>query len=234
METEPMSNTGAIGSERRRDVRKSISLYDPAKRCFDLVAAATALAICAPAMAIIAVLIKLDSPGPVLYRGVRAGRFGVPFRMLKFRTMVADAERRGGSCTSDDDPRITRAGRSLRKTKLDELPQLFNVMEGSMSIVGPRPEVEKFTALFNDEERHVLDVRPGITDWATLWDSDEGMLLQGASDPEQKYFELIRPTKVSLQLDYVRNKSFWTDIVIIFKTAWIVSQRVLRRRGRRY
>src|SRR5437899_5337125 len=132
--------------------------YELAKRALDFLFALIGIVLCTPVMFVVALIIKLDSPGPVLYRGFRVGRHGLPFRMLKFRTMVADAEQFGGSCTSDEDRRITRAGAPLRKYKLDELPQLFNVLAGSMSFVGPRPEVKRFTDLFTNEERRILEV----------------------------------------------------------------------------
>jgi len=162
--------------------------------------------------------IKREDGGPVFYRGVRVGLHGKPFRIFKFRTMVVDAEKLGASSTSDDDPRITRIGKLLRKYKLDELPQLINVLKGDMSFVGPRPEVKKFTDLYNEEEKTILTVRPGITDWASIWNSDEAAVLAGADDADDAYLKLIRPTKVRLQLKYVRERSFWTDLKIIFLT----------------
>ena len=129
-----------------------------------------------------------------------------------------DAESRGASSTSDDDSRITRIGKFLRKYKLDELPQLINVLKGDMSIVGPRPEVKKFTDLFSRHEKAILSVRPGITDWASIWNSDEGSVLVGAKDADQAYFELIRPTKIKLQLKYVHESSLITDLKIILLT----------------
>jgi lipopolysaccharide/colanic/teichoic acid biosynthesis glycosyltransferase len=156
----------------------------------------------------------------VFYRGERVGLNGKLFRILKFRTMVVDADKIGGSSTPGDDPRITRIGRTLRKYKLDELPQLFNVLSGKMSLVGPRPEVQRFTDLFTPEERAILTVRPGITDWASLWNADEGSLLAGAEDPDRVYLELIRPTKIRLQLEYARNHSLFTDLKIILLTLW--------------
>jgi len=174
----------------------------------------------------VAILIKLDSPGPVLYKGTRAGKDGKSFKMLKFRTMVVNADRIGGSSTPDDDPRITRVGQFLRKYKLDELPQLINVFKGDMSLVGPRPEVQHYVDMFTEEEKAILSVRPGITDWASLWNPDEGAILAGAEDPEQAYMELIRPTKLRLQLKYVRERSFGVDLQIILKTIEAV---VLRR-----
>jgi lipopolysaccharide/colanic/teichoic acid biosynthesis glycosyltransferase len=136
--------------------------------------------------------------------------------------MVVDAERLGGSATADTDNRITRMGRVLRRHKLDELPQLINVLRGEMSLVGPRPEVPEYIALLSEAEKPILAVRPGITDWATLWDADEGALLAGSSDPERLYLEFIRPEKVKLQLKYVRNHSLWTDLLILFRTAYVI------------
>ena len=136
--------------------------------------------------------------------------------------MVVDAEKRGGSSTSEDDPRITRTGNILRKHKLDELPQLINVLRGDMSFVGPRPEVKKFTDMYTEKEKAILTVRPGITDWASLWNSDEGAILKGSPDPDKDYLEKIRPEKIRLQLQYVREQSFRTDIKIIFLTLRVV------------
>ena len=171
-----------------------------------------------PFLLLIAILIKFGSPGPVFYRGVRIGRYGKAFRIFKFRTMVVDAEKVGGPSAGDDDPRITLVGRVLRKYKLDELPQLLNVVTGEMSIVGPRPEVSVYVEMFSEEEKAILTVRPGITDWASLWNPDEGAVLAGASDPEAVYLEEIRPTKLRLQLKYVCESSFWVDLQIIFQT----------------
>jgi lipopolysaccharide/colanic/teichoic acid biosynthesis glycosyltransferase len=200
-------------------------LDDFFKRAFDISSSLIGLVCLSPIIFLSAGLIRLSSSGPVFYRGLRVGRYGKTFRIFKFRTMVADAESRGASSTSDDDPRITRIGKFLRKYKLDELPQLINVLRGEMSIVGPRPEVKKFTDLFSVEESTILTVRPGITDWASLWNPDEGALLQGSLDPDQDYLEKIRPEKVRLQLKYVRERSFWTDLRIIFQTLQVVVKR---------
>jgi lipopolysaccharide/colanic/teichoic acid biosynthesis glycosyltransferase len=170
-------------------------------------------------MAVICWRIRREGDGPILYRGRRAGRDGVPFEMLKFRTMVVDAERVGGSSTADDDARITATGRTLRRYKLDELPQLFNVLRGDMSLVGPRPQVLDEVAGYNDEERHLLDVRPGITDWASLRFNNEGEILRGHDDPDQAYAELIRPEKVRLGLEYVRRATLLDDLRILWRTA---------------
>jgi lipopolysaccharide/colanic/teichoic acid biosynthesis glycosyltransferase len=169
-------------------------------------------------MLVIAYLIKREDGGPVFYRGVRVGRYGKPFRIYKFRTMVVNAEKVGGPSTADDDPRITRIGKVLRKYKLDELPQLINVLKGEMSIVGPRPEVQFYVDMFTEEEKAILSVRPGITDWASLWNPDEGAILAGSPDPEKTYMEKTRPTKIKLQLKYVKERSFWVDLKIIALT----------------
>jgi lipopolysaccharide/colanic/teichoic acid biosynthesis glycosyltransferase len=189
-----------------------------AKRLFDVAVSAAALVVFAPLMAIIAVWIVLDSPGGVLYHGVRAGRGSKPFRILKFRTMVPDAESVGGPTTGHGDRRITQSGRFLRRFKLDELPQLINVLKGEMSIVGPRPQVLSYTDKYNDEFRDILSVRPGITDWASIWNADEAAVLAGAQDADRAYDILINPTKLRLQLQYVRTWSVVTDLRIIYYT----------------
>lgn len=192
------------------------------KRLFDIATSLIGLAILSPILFIIAYKIKNEDGGPVFYRGERVGLHGQVFRIFKFRTMVVDAEKRGVSSTSDDDPRITRVGKWLREYKLDELPQLINVLKGNMSIVGPRPEVKKFTDLFLDEEKAILTIRPGITDWASILNPDEGALLKGSVDPDLDYLEKIRPEKIRLQLKYVRERSFWIDLKIIFQTLQVL------------
>jgi lipopolysaccharide/colanic/teichoic acid biosynthesis glycosyltransferase len=189
------------------------------KRSFDVMVATIALVIVAPLLALAALMVKLSSRGPVFYRGTRVGLNGKLFPMLKFRTMVVDAESLGGSATAADDPRITRFGKFLRRYKLDELPQFFNVLLGDMSLVGPRPEVQKYVNLYSPEEKEILTVRPGITDWASIWNSNEAAVLEGSRDPERTYEELIRPTKLALQLLYVRDHSFFVDLKILFHTA---------------
>ena len=187
-----------------------------AKRVLDVLASTISLIVLTPLLALIAVLIRLDSRGPVFYRGLRIGQRGRPFRMFKFRTMVADADRVGPPSTAADDPRITRVGRLLRRLNLDELPQFINVLLGQMSIVGPRPEVPEVVALYPEDERQaVLSVRPGITDWATLWIRDEGKRLEGSADPHRTYLEEIWPVKRRLQLEYIRTQSLATDLKII-------------------
>ena len=188
------------------------------KCLFDIVFSLFGLILLSPLLIALAFRIKKEDGGPVFYRGLRVGLKGKSFRIFKFRTMVVDAENRGASSTSDDDTRITRIGKFLREYKLDELPQLINVLRGDMSFVGPRPEVKKFTDLLSEEEKAILTVRPGITDWASIWNSDEGSVLAGVDDPDKAYFELIRPTKIKLQLKYVRERSLITDLNIILLT----------------
>ncbi len=188
------------------------------KRLFDIVFSLLGLIILSPFILVLAILIKEEDGGSVFYRGVRVGRHGKPFRIFKFRTMVVNAENIGGPSTADDDPRITGIGRFLRKYKLDELPQLINVLKGEMSLVGPRPEVPHYVNMLTKEERAILSVRPGITDWASICNSDEGAVLAGSPDPEKAYMEKIRPEKIRLQLKYVRERSFFVDLKIIFKT----------------
>jgi len=188
------------------------------KRVFDIIFSVCGLLILSPLLIIIALIIKVNDGGPIFYRGLRVGLHGKLFRMLKFRTMVVGAEKVGGPSTSDNDPRLTKVGKFLRKYKLDELPQLINVLKGEMSFVGPRPEVEHYVAMFTEEERTILSVRPGITDWASLWNPDEGSILAGSPDPEEAYIEKIRPTKLKLQLKYVKEHSFSNDIKIILLT----------------
>jgi len=178
-----------------------------------------------PLFLIIAFLIKKEDRGPIFYRGVRVGRYGRPFRMFKFRTMVVNADKIGGSSTASDDPRLTKIGKFLKKYQLDELPQLINVIKGEMSLVGPRPEVKMYVDMMTDEERKtILSVRPGMTDLASLWDFHEDEILKGSSDPEKTYQEKIRPTKIKFQLDYVKNRSFLLDLKIILKTIFKIFQ----------
>ena len=167
----------------------------------------------------IAMRIRFDSKGPVFYKGVRVGILGVPFRMFKFRTMHADADKmgRGPSC-ADDDPRITKVGKFLRKYKLNEMPQLLNVLRAEMSFVGPRPEVLSEVETYNEEEKRIITVKPGITDYASIAFHNEGEILRGSPDPHQAYREKIKPGKLRLALKYVDENSFWVDLKILFAT----------------
>lgn len=192
------------------------------KRAFDLVVSALGLIVLSPLLLVLALLIKMGSRGGAFYRGLRAGRSGKPFRVLKFRTMVVNADKIGGPSTSADDPRLTRLGAFLRRYKMDELPQLINVVKGDMSLVGPRPEVLEEVSLYNEKEKHLLDVRPGITDWASIRFRNEGEILRGSADPHQAYREKIRPEKIRLGLEYVQKHSFLTDCRIIFDTLKVI------------
>jgi lipopolysaccharide/colanic/teichoic acid biosynthesis glycosyltransferase len=193
-------------------------------RLFDIVVASLGLLFLFPLLLLFAVLVKLDSPGPVFYRGRRTGRYGVEFRIFKFRTMVVDAEQVGGTSTAANDFRITRIGGFLRKYKLDELPQLLNVLKGEMSIVGPRPEVEEYTSCYDDEERIALTVRPGITDYASICFVNLGEVL-GSEDADRVYVERVRPIKNQLRVKYVRERSFAGDLKIIALTVFTLVRR---------
>jgi len=188
------------------------------KRVFDIILAFCGLLLFTPLFLFIVLIIKTNDGGPAFHRGLRVGLHGKLFRIFKFRTMVIDAEKVGGPSTSDADPRITKVGKFLRKCKLDELPQLINVLKGEMSFVGPRPEVKHYVDMFTEEEKSILMVRPGITDWASIWNPDEGSILAGSPDPEKAYMEKIRPTKLKLQLEYVKEHSFSNDMKIILLT----------------
>ncbi|MDD5491935.1 MAG: sugar transferase [bacterium] len=184
----------------------------------DILFALAGIAIFSPVLLAVALLVKKEDGGPVYYNGARVGRDGRIFKMHKFRTMVLNADKIGGASSADDDPRITGIGKKLRKYKLDELPQLFNVLRGEMSFVGPRPEVPYYVNMFTEQEKQILSIKPGITDWASLWNSDEGALLAGSPDPEKTYLEKIRPEKIKLQLRYVQEHSLLTDFNIIIQT----------------
>jgi lipopolysaccharide/colanic/teichoic acid biosynthesis glycosyltransferase len=189
------------------------------KRLFDLVASGLGLLLLAPMLLAIALAIKLESPGPVFLRQERVGRFGKPFRIHKFRTMVTDAERRGLQITVGADARVTRVGGVLRKYKLDELAQLIDVFVGHMSLVGPRPEVPRYVACYPADVRAiVLSVPPGITDWASIEFKEENAMLGGAVDAERAYIEEIFPIKLGYYVRYVRERSFMMDVRVIFAT----------------
>lgn len=183
----------------------------------DVVTAAAGLTLLSPLLLTIAALIKLDSTGPIFYRGVRTGRYGHPFHIYKFRTMVVDAEFKGGPSTALNDPRLTRLGPTLRKYKLDELPQLINVLRGEMSIVGPRPQVERYTSLYTDEENVILSVAPGLTDYASVEFIDLDRRL-GNENVDEKYLRDIEPQKNLLRIKYVRDQSLSTDVRIVGRT----------------
>jgi len=196
-----------------------------AKRLFDLVAAGLGLLMLSPLLLVIAVWIRLDSPGPALYRQERVGRFRRLFRIHKFRTMREGGPTGSLQITVGADPRITRAGKVLRRTKLDELPQLWDVLVGDMSLVGPRPEVPKYVALYPDARRaKVLSVRPGMTDRASIEYRDENELLASAADPERTYIEVVMPAKLRYAAEYVDRRSMWSDLCLIgatVQTLWL-------------
>ena len=193
-----------------------------AKRVMDIAISAAALCVLWPVFLLIALAIVIDDPGPVFYRQVRVGRGGRPFRIFKFRTMVVDADKKGLSITVGRDSRITRVGAFLRKTKLDELAQLLNVLCGQMSFVGPRPEVPRYVELYTPYQRQVLLVRPGITDYASIAYRNENDLLAGADDPERLYIETIMPDKIELNMKYLREISPLTDVRLILRTVLAV------------
>ena len=185
---------------------------------FDLCLTIPGLLVLWPAFLVIAVLIKLDDGGAVFFRQVRVGRGGRAFRVWKFRTMIARAEQCGGPLTVGDDPRVTRVGRWLRHSKLDELPQLFNVLAGQMSLVGPRPEVPHYVALYTRDQRRVLDLVPGITDPASIAYHNESALLAQALDWERQYIDVIMPEKIRLNLAYAARATRWKDFLVVVVT----------------
>lgn len=187
------------------------------KRSFDFVAAFGGLVCLAPLFLVIALVIKVSSPGPVFYRGKRVGRYGKPFAIYKFRTMVVDADKQGPGITAAEDNRVTPVGKVLRRYKLDEFPQLLNVVKGEMSLVGPRPEDPRYVALYTPEQRAILNYRPGITSPASIqYRDEEGLLVEGGW--EKKYVEEIMPAKLKVDLEYVENSSLRRDIEVIFQT----------------
>jgi lipopolysaccharide/colanic/teichoic acid biosynthesis glycosyltransferase len=188
------------------------------KRLFDFVLALLGLLLLSPLFLLVAVLIKYDSHGPVLFRQERIGKGGRPFRMYKFRSMVQDALSKGGAITFGADPRITRVGRLLRRAKIDELPQLINVLRGEMSLVGPRPEVPQYVELFREDFEEILKISPGITDLASLKYRDEATLLGLSGNPENEYVTRILPDKIRLAKEYITQSSFLFDLQLVFRT----------------
>ena len=188
------------------------------KRLFDLCFAALGLLVLWPLLAVIAIAIKLDNGGPVFFRQVRVGHKGASFRIWKFRTMVVNAEELGKQLTVGRDPRITRVGGWLRRAKLDELPQLINVLAGEMSFVGPRPEVPKYVALYTPDQRRVLDLVPGITDEASIAYRTESEVLNASPDPEQTYIHDVMPAKIAANLAYAESASVWRDLGVVLRT----------------
>lgn len=192
------------------------------KRLFDIVASVCGLLLLSPVFLVIATWIKLDSKGSVFYRQVRVGRNNKDFRIFKFRSMRVEADKGSLVTIGGRDPRITRSGYFIRKYKLDEFPQLINVFLGEMSLVGPRPEVRHYVNYWTPEQMHVLDVRPGITDPASIKFRNENELMENAEDPEEYYINVIMQEKIKLYLEYVKNTSFWYDIKLIFQTFKVI------------
>ncbi|MCD4680786.1 MAG: sugar transferase [Bacteroidales bacterium] len=188
------------------------------KRLFDILFSILGLIILSPFFLIIAIAIPLNSRGNVFFKQSRVGKDNKDFFLIKFRTMQRDAEKSGFLTIGSDDKRVTKFGRLLRKYKLDELPQLFNILTGSMSIVGPRPEVRKYVDLYNDKQKRVLKIKPGLTDYASLEYIKESEILAEAQDPEQKYIDEIMPAKLKLNLLYINDMNFIIDMKIIFGT----------------
>ena len=192
------------------------------KRLFDILVSGIGLICLSPLLLIIAIWIKLDSPGPVFYRQVRVGRYNKDFRIFKFRSMRIGSDKGSLVTIGGRDPRITRSGYFIRKFKIDELPQLINVLIGDMSLVGPRPEVRHYVNYWTAEQMHVLDVRPGITDPASIKYRNENELLAQAEDPEKYYIKVIMQEKIKLYLEYTEKSSFWYDIKLIIQTFRVI------------
>lgn len=190
------------------------------KRIFDIVASGFGLLVLSPMFLILSIWIKIDSPGPVFYKQMRVGRNNKDFKLYKFRSMRVGSDKKGLITIGGHDPRITKSGYFIRKYKLDEFPQLINVFIGEMSLVGPRPEVRKYVEMYTEEQMHVLDVRPGITDLASIRYRNENELLEKVENPDKYYVEVIMQDKLSINLEYVEKCSFWFDVELIFKTFW--------------
>lgn len=188
------------------------------KRLFDISFSLFGLILLSPFLLIAALFIKKEDSGSVFYRGERVGLYGKLFNIYKFRTMVPNADKIGPSSTAGDDPRLTRIGKVLKKYKLDELPQLINVLKGEMSLVGPRPQVPWAVDQYSSDEKVVLEVRPGITDYASIKFRNEGEILAGSDDPDRAYMEIIHPEKMRLAIEYVKNRTLFIDIKIVFLT----------------
>jgi lipopolysaccharide/colanic/teichoic acid biosynthesis glycosyltransferase len=193
-------------------------IYAASKRAFDLLLAGLGLLVISPVLILAAIAIKLDSTGPVFFLQERIGRNFRPFSIYKFRTMVVGADRRGGQITVGSDPRVTRVGRWLRHSKIDELPQLINVLLGDMSLVGPRPEVPKYVEMYHDEYALVLSVRPGLTDPASVKYRDEASILAASPDPEREYVDRILPDKIALARAYVARATLSSDLIVLVRT----------------
>jgi len=213
-----LTQSQSVATDRRAPRRRPI--YAAAKRTLDVVASGVGLVLFSPLLLLAALAVWLDSRGGVFFIQQRVGRNFAPFGIIKFRTMVPNAEGRGGQITRHADPRITRVGHVLRKTKLDELPQLLNVFIGDMSLVGPRPEVPRYVEKFREDYAYILAVRPGLTDPASIKYRDEAAVLAGSDDPERLYAEQILPDKIALARDYIDRASLWGDVRLLVRTAF--------------
>jgi lipopolysaccharide/colanic/teichoic acid biosynthesis glycosyltransferase len=209
--------------------KRDVAFYDAAKRLADFAVAAVGLVALSPLLAVLALAVRVSSPGPILYKGLRAGKGGRPFLIYKFRSMHVDADK-GAGTTSRNDPRVTRVGAFLRRFKLDELPQLLNVLKGDMSFVGPRPELLRYTEAYIGREKLILSVRPGITDIASLRFADLGQLIDDA-DPDASFEARILPEKNRLRLEYVETRGIVTDTTILIRTVGLVLGRIFRRKS---
>lgn len=195
------------------------------KRLFDIIFSLIGLIVLSPLFMVLALIIAFSSPGGVFFRGERVGQYGKPFMIFKFRSMIKDAEGKGKWNVGDNDDRITPIGHFLRNTKIDELPQLINVLIGNMSFVGPRPELLYYVDMYTEEEKRILDLKPGMTDWASITNFDQFEVFTKAEDPDEAYLSYIRPLKLQLQLYYLENNSLFSDIKIIFWTIYKVTFR---------
>ena len=230
-EEKPLDDDFVLNGNKTENVEKTVDYKSIVKRklfsrffirIFDLVVSGIAILLLLIPFAFISFLIVCDSKGGALFKQVRVGKNGKEFKILKFRTMVTNAEAKGLQISTSGDSRITKVGKILRKTKIDELPQLFNVLAGQMSFVGPRPEVPKYVNMYNDEQKNVLLVRPGITDEASIVFRNENSILENAEDTEAAYVNEIMPAKLKLNLEYVKKMGFFYNIKIIFKTIFAV------------
>ncbi|MBE6219453.1 MAG: sugar transferase [Rikenellaceae bacterium] len=192
------------------------------KRIFDIIASGCGLLVLSPLFIILAIWIKIDSKGPVFYKQIRVGQYNKDFMLYKFRSMRVGSDKQGLITVGNRDSRITKSGYFIRKYKLDEFPQLINVLIGDMSLVGPRPEVRKYVELYTEEQLHVLDVKPGITDLASIRYRNENEILEKAENPDEYYTNVVMQDKLKINLEYVANHSFWYDISLIFKTFWAI------------
>ena len=215
-------NAGVVDFDALMKKKKAALFF---KRCFDVTASFFGILFLLIPFAVVAVAVKCSSRGPVFFRQVRVGKNGRKFRIYKFRTMVADAEKKGMQITVGGDSRVTGIGRVLRKTKVDELPQLFNVFAGQMSFVGPRPEVPHYVDMYSDYQKNVLRIKPGITELASIVYRDENDVLAKSEDPERTYIEEIMPEKIKLNMQYMQKMNVFYDIYLIFRTFAAVLKR---------